>query len=133
MFRSPLLADCLAIAIGGAIGALLRHGLTRLAANLPGGSGAAGTLIANLLGCLAIGLLVGYVVAGGAIVDRHQLAIRTGLLGSLTTFSTFALETLHFGSEQRWGTAVAYAGLNIGLGLIAVAVGIGLGKSLALR
>lgn len=131
MFRSPLLADCLAIAAGGAVGALLRHGLTRAAASVPGGSGAIGTTIANVLGCFAIGLLTGYVISGGVLVNRHQLAIRTGLLGSLTTFSTFALETVHFGTDQRWWSAAIYVAGNLGLGMAAVAIGILAGRYLA--
>ena len=131
MFRSPLLADCLAIALGGAVGALLRHWITRLAIWIPGGSGPLGTIVANLLGCFTIGLLTGYVLAGGNFADRHQLAIRTGLLGSLTTFSTFALEAVHFGNDQRWGAVTLYIAANLVLGVAAVMFGLSAGKYIA--
>ena len=131
MFRSPLLADCLAIAAGGALGALMRFAFTRIAVAIPGGASPWGTLPANLVGCLAIGLLAGYVIAGGAIDQRHHLAIRTGVLGSLTTFSTFALESVQLAGEQRWVTATAYLVANLFVGLLLVGVGMVVGRSLA--
>jgi fluoride exporter len=131
VFRSPLLADCLAIAAGGALGALMRFAFTRIAEAIPGGASPWGTLAANLVGCLAIGLLAGYVLAGGAIDQRHHLAIRTGVLGSLTTFSTFALESVQLAGEQRWVTATAYLIANLFVGLLLVCVGMMVGKSLA--
>ena len=131
MFRSPLLADCLAIAACGALGALMRFAFTRIAEAIPGGASPWGTLAANLVGCLAIGLLAGYVLAGGAIDQRHHLAIRTGVLGSLTTFSTFALESVQLAGEQRWVTATAYLIANLFVGLLLVCVGMMVGKSLA--
>ena len=131
MFRSPLLADCLAIAAGGALGALMRFAFTRIAVAIPGGASRWGTLAANLVRCLAIGLLAGYVIAGGAIDQRHHLAIRTGVLGSLTTFSTFALESVQLAGEQRWVTATAYLVANLFVGLLLVGVGMVVGRSLA--
>ena len=131
MFLSPLLADCLAIAAGGALGALMRFAFTRIAVAIPGGASPWGTLAANLVGCLAIGLLAGYVIAGGAIDQRHHLAIRTGVLGSLTTFSTFALESVQLAGEQRWVTATAYLVANLFVGLLLVGVGMVVGRSLA--
>ncbi|GAC1439031.1 MAG: hypothetical protein NVSMB51_16180 [Solirubrobacteraceae bacterium] len=94
----------LGVALAGSLGALARHGL-ELA--LP----ARGQLLVNLSGCLALGVLVGAGVAGGA----YELA-GTALLGSFTTWSGFVLRL-----ERGGGTR--YLLLSIGLGLAAIALG----------
>ena len=112
------------------IGRLPRHCRRRCLRGIDaiGGASPWGTLAANLVGCLAIGLLAGYVIAGGAIDQRHHLAIRTGVLGSLTTFSTFALESVQLAGEQRWVTATAYLVANLFVGLLLVGVGMVVGR-----
>ena len=126
---SSLWMDLLAVGCGGAIGAISRHGLTRLMLTLTGG-GHWGTLIANLLGCVLIGLLAGSVTSGWNFTDRGQLAIRTGFLGGLTTFSAFALESVAFASDQRWGLATIYTASNLFLGLLLAWLGILMGKAI---
>lgn len=118
-----------AVAAGGALGALLRHGLTRTAVAIPGGSTVWGTLLANLLGCFLIGLLAGYLSSGRVIASHHQLAIRTGFLGSLTTFSTFALEAYSLAGERNWLLGFGYVLLTLVLGLVTLAAGFGLAQS----
>ena len=53
-----------------------------------------GTTVANVIGCAAIGAFVEYTVVQGYVSERMQLAIRVGLLGGLTTFSTFSFESV---------------------------------------
>lgn len=83
----------LAIAAGGALGALLRYGLSGLVQKLAGGAFPWGTLTVNVAGSLAIGIcweLFNRVPASPAL--RGFVVV--GLLGAFTTFSTFSLETV---------------------------------------
>ena len=78
----------LAVAAGGALGAVLRWWLSRL-----NGAWPRGTFAANMLGCLALGLLLAVDPAGVLLVPRPlPTGIAAGLLGGLTTFSTLAVE-----------------------------------------
>lgn len=124
-----LLADITAIAAGGAVGSLLRHAITR-GAFLGGFHAAWGTLLANLVGSFAIGVLAGYVLVGGELSPRMQIGIRVGLLGGLTTFSTFVFDFYSLMNNQRPGIAVTYLCANVGLGIACVVAGAAYGKTL---
>lgn len=95
------LAAFAAVGCGAAVGAWLRWGLglllNPLVAGLP-----LGTLAANLIG----GGLMGAVLAliqGGTLGPTFKLLLTTGLLGGLTTFSTFSAEGLHLMQRGEWG------------------------------
>lgn len=118
-----MLADVAAVAIGGAVGSSLRF-LVTLAAATALGMGAIGTVVVNVLGCLLIGGLAEATILGTSMPDRLQLAIRVGLLGGLTTFSTFGYETVVFAEKDGLGPAAAYVTTNLVLGIAAVWLGI---------
>lgn len=123
------LATLLAVALGGAVGALGRYVMSvGLQARIQDWSGVGfpwGTLGVNLLGCLLLGIFF-------ALVQRYDLPaelqalLAVGLLGSFTTFSTFSLETLQLLQEGDWGKAAVYVVVSLLLGIAAVAVGIAL-------
>lgn len=121
------LPTVLAVACGGAVGAVLRW-----AAGLAGGASDApayvATLTVNTIGCFGIGLAVALLPDGGRAALLRPLII-TGLLGGLTTFSSFGLEVVELLGDRRWGTALLYAGGSLVLGLGAVAMGLALGPS----
>jgi CrcB protein len=77
-----------------------------------------GTLVVNLTGSLALGLVVGAGLDGDAL-----LLVGTATLGSYTTFSTWMLETHRLADRGRPGAAVANVGLSLALGLAAAALG----------
>lgn len=114
------LSDLLAIAAGGSLGAVLRHLLTVASTTWAGAHAAIGTTIANLLGCFVIGFLI--VLAGDGSPswwsDRMSLAARVGMIGSLTTFSTFIAESMAFMGQARYGAAGMYIGANLLLGAL---------------
>lgn len=83
-----------AIAVGGAIGALLRYGVSGLAYNLFGETFPWGTLSVNLLGCFLIGLLW-QVFEQTTLSPQLRALIFVGGLGAFTTFSTYGLESLN--------------------------------------
>ncbi len=118
-----------AIMIGGALGALLRH-LIFLVAQRPGGPMfPLGTLAANLLGCLAIGLLW-YFFEGSRLTQEWRLFLFTGLLGGFTTFSTFARETVDLIRVGDWKSAVAYVMISNTLGIVMVVAGMMMARRL---
>jgi CrcB protein len=110
----------LLVGAGGCVGAMLRYaislGMGRWVTpdRLP-----LGTLLANVLGCLLIGALLQWV---GAREDMRHLVI-IGVLGGLTTFSTFSLETITMFQGQRVLQGLLYAGLSFGLCMGAVVLG----------
>ncbi|MBD2021978.1 fluoride efflux transporter CrcB, partial [Leptolyngbya sp. FACHB-36] len=118
----PLLS-VLAIAIGAIPGALSRYHLTEWTKAKFGTKFPYGTFVINLTGCLAMGFF--FTISKG-ITDYPKeldLLIRTGFLGSYTTFSTYGFDTLTlWRSKQKPATFFYWAGSAI-LGLAAVILG----------
>lgn len=115
--------NALAVAGGAALGALLRWllgiGCNGLLPALP-----LGTLLANWIGGYAIGVLGALFLAQPqAWPEATRLFLVTGLLGGLTTFSTFSLEAVGFMQRQLWGTALAHLGLHLGGSLLLTLAG----------
>ena len=104
------------IAIGGAIGSVLRY-LTLLVVSAP-----IGTLIVNVLGSLVMGAL--FVILSSRL---HPL-LMTGVLGGFTTFSAFSLDALKLWQGGQVVPAVAYVCATVILSLIAVALGAALAR-----
>lgn len=99
----------IAVAVGGALGALLRFAVSRGAARLFGTAFPWGTLLVNAAGAFAIGFLVAWFSLRLSVSPAARALVLTGLLGALTTFSTFSVETLALAQSG----AVARAGINI--------------------
>ena len=110
------------VAAGGAIGSCLRYALGRgLAASplrLP-----LATLTANVLAGFLIGFFAGVERRTAWPPPRLKLFWTTGLLGGLSTFSTFSLETCNLLLARHWGAAALNAAANLLLSLAGVALG----------
>lgn len=112
------------IGLGGFAGAILRYwigGMVQPAS--PHAAFPLGTLVVNILGCFAIGIVAGIADARGALHPHARVFLTIGLLGGFTTFSAFANETL---DGFRGGVpvlALANIVLSVGLGLLAVWAG----------
>ena len=117
----------LAVALGGSIGAALRFLLITLAAPLDEWALHAGALTANLAGCLLIGFLFIWAEHFSIRRDLNAL-IFTGILGSLTTFSTYGLVTANLLLADQLAAGIGYAAISNGGGLACAYGGILAGR-----
>lgn len=101
------LAAWFAVAMGSALGGLLRYAAARVWPMVPGGW-PLGTMAVNLLGSFAIGLLSVALAARQPASETVRLFWMVGVLGGFTTFSTFALETIWLGESSQLLRAAAY-------------------------
>ena len=106
-----------AIAAGSALGGLLRHGVTEFVMRLIGPGFPWGTLVVNVTGSIAIGVVAASAALGlpaeWSPVARH--AVMTGLLGGFTTFSAFSLQTTTLWHEGAAAAAAGNVALSVGL------------------
>lgn len=118
------------IACGGAVGALLRFGLSNGVAAVLGRAFPYGTLLVNVLGSLGIGML--YVILTERVVyaAEWRAFLVVGLLGAFTTFSAFSIQTLNLLELGLLGRAMANVILNVGLCLAACWLGLTLMRQL---
>lgn len=125
------MAEFLAVGIGGFLGAVARWGLSGVVQRQVEGAFPAGTLAVNLVGCLLIGVVLTLVQDRQLFAQETRLFLTVGILGSLTTFSTFGHETLVLmrGGETR--LAALSVAANVVLGVAGVLLGRALARALA--
>lgn len=116
------------IAIGGAIGAVARYGVNTLAMKTLGYDFPYHTLIANILGCLLLGLLISTLAHLQSSSEHLRAFLSVGLLGAFTTFSTFSLDTITLFHRGALIEAGLYVLGNVVVGLLAVWVGLSIGR-----
>lgn len=96
----------LLIALGGAVGAVLRYAMQEAVghrAGLP-----LGTLVVNVSGCFLIGLLATWIPEQAGVRGDLRVALLVGVLGGYTTFSSFAWESVRLAEGGRAALAVGY-------------------------
>ena len=108
--------DCLAVALGGAIGSVLRYliGLLPLKEQtlFP-----IKTFAINVLDCFIIGLIAAFSLRSSNLNPRLVLFLKVGICGGFTTFSTFALESSNLLKNGHPGIAALYMFLSIAIGI----------------
>jgi CrcB protein len=117
------------VAIGGALGAVARATVSttiqaRWPSTLPWG-----TIVVNVAGCLALGLLAGALDSRPHLNPAWRTFGAVGVLGAFTTFSTFENETLALLQRGELPAALVNVGLSVTLGLLAVWTGHTLGRT----
>ncbi len=112
------------IAIGGAIGSVLRYITSILVAKFWTNQFPLATFIANILGCFLIGLFMGYLLKNQLEDSNLKWFLITGICGGFTTFSTFSMENYLLLQNQNSFLAFGNILLSISLGLFAVWMGL---------
>lgn len=125
----------LIVALGGAIGASLRHLSGMFWLRLMGPGFPWGTLFVNVAGSLAMGLLIGWLVkrSGAAAVSSEnlRLLLATGVLGGFTTFSAFSLDVANLWQRGEAMLALGYVLASVLFSILAVFAGLWLVRSIA--
>ena len=113
----------LLVGLGGFAGSVARYGLSatsqRFSIEWP-----IGTLAANVLGCLAIGILTGLSARGQTLSPEIRLAVATGFCGGFTTMSSMVYETAEMIRATEYLHATAYAAGTFLLSMTAFALGV---------
>ncbi len=104
------------ILVGGAVGGVVRYGVTGVVQRRSAGDFPVGTLAVNLTGALAAGLVVGLVASRG-FDDSVVAWLTTGFLGGYTTFSTWMVET-NFAAAEGGSAAFRRAVANLAVPLV---------------
>jgi CrcB protein len=122
--------ELIAIALGGALGAISRYLVVGLVTDYMGKSFPFGTMTVNITGSFFIGMLYVLVVQKLHLAPELKAILVVGFLGSFTTFSTFSLETFSLIERGHFTQAGIYLVGSVVLGLLAVWAGITAGKFL---
>ena len=123
-----MIKQFLLVGLGGALGSMLRYATSLITAKYYSNAFPLATFITNVLGCLLIGILIGYFSKNGN--QSLQFLLITGFCGGYTTFSTFAAENVALWQSQNYLTLIIYTLASVLLGCLAVAVGLMLSKSI---
>jgi CrcB protein len=117
------LGVALLVGVGGFAGTLARYGLSVASQRFPV-EWPVGTLAANVLGCLAIGVLTGLSARGEAVSPEVRLALGTGFCGGFTTMSSMVYETAEMIRSSEYLHATFYAAGTFLLSMAAFVAGV---------
>lgn len=118
----------MAIALGGACGAMSRYWLSGQMEKLNNTAFPLGTFSVNLIGSLLMGLFAVLLLEKLNLSEPWRPLILVGFLGAMTTFSTFSIEALQLLQQGNFSTALFYIAFSVAACLLAVWVGMQLAR-----
>ena len=120
----------LLIAGFGAAGAVSRYAVDSWVSEITGGQLPWGTLTVNVLGAFLLGVLVA-VTTDRLLLDQNwRIGLGIGFLGSFTTFSTYAYESVRLAEDSAWALTLANVFGMVALGLTAAIAGLAVGRTI---
>jgi CrcB protein len=119
--------QALLVFLGGGLGSVARY-LLSVKFNNYENAIPYGTLLANILGSLIIGLIFGYMAKTGNLSEKYSLLIATGFCGGFTTFSAFIYENYLFVKDENYFNLIPYLAITFILGFVALFLGLYLAK-----
>lgn len=117
-----------AVAVGGAIGSVLRHGVNHAAARWIGTGFPWGTFIVNVVGCFLMGVVAAVFVQRAHASPEWRALLATGFLGGLTTFSAFSLDLAQLLGEGLIVRAALYLAATLLLAMLGFYLGAAITK-----
>jgi CrcB protein len=115
--------------IGAGLGGALRHGFNLAVLRLFGPDVPIGTFAVNVLGSLAMGLLIGWFTHRTDPGQTWRLFLTTGILGGFTTFSTFSLDAAVLYQRGEIGLAAIYVASSVALSILGLFAGLQIARS----
>lgn len=120
----------IAIGVGGALGSVLRYWMSTWVHALAGRGFPYGTLVVNVLGCLAMGFLFVLLVERLSNDTVLRAGLLIGLLGGFTTFSSFSIETFNLIEDGAWLKAALNTAGSVALCVGGTWIGVILGRQI---
>ena len=118
-----------AVAVGGALGSVLRFWITAAIGALTGSAWPFHTLLINTAGSFLIGWFGTWTAERVPVPAEFRVFVMVGICGGFTTFSSFSLQTLDLARSGEAGLAALYVGASLVLCLLAVWAGFLLGRA----
>jgi CrcB protein len=112
------------VGIGGALGSILRFLTMKLTTQWVGVGFPYGTLVVNILGSLAMGLLIGWSAHKAQLSQELRTFVAVGVLGGFTTFSTFSLDVVTLFERGGQWQALLYVCASVTFSVLALMLGI---------
>jgi CrcB protein len=110
----------IAVAIGGAVGSVMRYLLAGWIQQSSEWVFPLGTFAVNVIGCFVVGVLAAFFECAPAVRPEWRVGLMAGVLGGFTTFSTFGLETFRLASSAEWKLALVNVLASTIFGVVAV-------------
>lgn len=107
------MASIIAVALGGAIGALLRYFIVNMLNSLTLIFMPIGVLFCNVIGSFLLGIIIAWSLKDPLITENLKTFLQIGILGAFTTFSTFALEVFYIVEKGQYFIAIIYVTLSV--------------------
>ena len=121
----------LMVALGGAIGSSARYLIGVLATRLFGIGFPWGTMIVNIVGSFAMGILIALLALKYSVSNEMRGFLAIGVLGGFTTFSSFALDVVYLYEKKQYLASAGYMSVSVICSILALFSGLALARAMA--